>query len=222
MARTSGVPRKKPLLAGVLAIALVAVPFTVRAQAFGEAVTRAMGSLSVGLAAGYLNADAEACAGDCSSRFQADARLSPALRAAISWTDNVSLELDFRYDLYDWEVDNASGEGSSSFHSYTVAAGIAYLFSPRSLGFLGEVQPLARAAVGYRFLDAGLDAPVRDYDPGFGAEVALGLRKGRWDGRLGYSYYRHAVGSRNSEATRAQTLVLDDVFVEVTYRLVSW
>jgi len=44
----------------------------------------------------------------------------------------------------------------------------------------------------------------------------VGLRKGRFDARLGYSYYRQAAGRRTPTATETEALVLYDVFVDLT------
>lgn len=222
MSRSYGRDWKKPLVIGALALGLGASSWAPAAQAADEAPEPERWTLAAGLAAGYLNDDAEACAGDCSSRLEVDARLSPMLRLTYTWTDAVLVEVDGRYDAYRWEVENALEERDSRFRSYTVAAGVAYLFGARDLGPLGAFRPLVKAAVGYRFLDAELDAPVRDYDNGFGGEVAVGLRKGRFDGRVGYSYYRHGVGSRTAAATNTEDLVLDDFFVEFTYAITSW
>ncbi len=210
------------VLSAILALPVAGASLAIGAESSGEVDAERPWSLAAGVGIGYLNDDAKSCAGECSSRFEVDGRLSPSLRIAYSWSDQLSSELDLRWDAYRWEVDNTAGEGQSSFWSYTVATGLAYLFTPRELGFLGRVRPVAKAGVGFRFPDADLDAPVRDYEPGLGFELSVGLSKGRFDWRLGYSYYRHPAGDRESAATRTQTLVLDDVFMEVSYRLGSW
>jgi hypothetical protein len=216
-------PCRKPLVFSAMLLFLVGgAPLATGAETSEDVGAERPWSVAAGIGVGYLDDDAESCAGDCSSRFEVDARLSPFLRIGYSWSGQLSSELDLRWDAYRWGVDNTAGDGQSSFWSYTVATGLAYLFASRDLGFLGRVRPVAKAAVGLRFPDADLDAPVRDYDPGPGFELSAGLLKGNFDWRLGYSCYRHPAGDRQSSATRTQTLVLDDVFVEVTYRLGTW
>lgn len=224
MSRNYGRDWNRPLVIGAVALALGlgAASWAPTARAAQEAPKPERWTLAAGLAAGYLNDDAEACAGDCTSRLEVDARLSPLLRLTYAWTDAVLVEVDAQYDAYRWEVENALEERYSHFRSYTVAVGATYLFEPRDLGRLGTFRPLVKAALGYRLLDAELDAPVQDYDHGFGGEVAVGLRKGRFDGRVGYSYYRHDVGRRTPAATDTEDLVLDDIFVELTYAFASW
>ena len=136
------------------------------------------------------------------------------------------MEAGFHFDYYRWDVkDSLSKEDDSDFLAYTFSMGPVFYSKKDSFGFLGEGRFLGQAALGYKVLDMALDFPVRDYDSGFGGELALGFQKDRLEFRVGYSLYFHPASAKSPDLDAGsgdKRLNLSNVFFEVTYAFGPW
>ncbi|WP_180139275.1 hypothetical protein [Desulfoluna butyratoxydans] len=141
--------------------------------------------------------------------------LSPMVQGSFYVNETWSLEGGVRCDWLRWELDPSLGPDDGSFRALTLALGAARHGAGRKVPVLGLARPLVSAAVLWRFIDADLDGPARDYRSGPGVEVAAGFTRDYWGLRAGLSYTHHE-GSDLLPGATAEDLDLLGAFVRFT------
>jgi hypothetical protein len=73
--------------------------------------------------------------------------------------------------------------------------------------------------LGYTLLHDDLDYPVREFDPAFGVDVAVGVQRKNIDLRLGYRFFELDGGDFQEGVNSADdSLNLSGVYMEIAYR----
>ncbi len=187
-----------------------------------EPVLRGRWRAGVVLGYGFLDQEADASLGTTTSTLSLDRHRYAGVRVGYGVNEWLELELAAVYDWYRWDVDNSLSAKSSDFSAFTLTGGSLFYGPRRSYGWLGTGAFFAQGALAYRIPNADLDYPVSDYNPAFGAQLAVGYEWRALQFRLGYSHLRHRVGATEPGADLsddADPLDLSEVFVDLTW---SW
>ena len=79
------------------------------------------------------------------------------------------------------------------------------------------------AGIGYRTIDGDLDYPVTSYKPAIGGVLGIGMLKGKWDFRLGYSFFKHdADGTQEGYTGSGDELDTSGIYLEVAYHFLKF
>ena len=141
--------------------------------------------------------------------------ISPMFQVAYRLNGTWDLEGGVRHDWMRWKLSPSLGPDDGSVRALTLALGAARHGAERTVPVLGTIRPLSSAALLWRFIDADLDGPARDYRSGPGVEIAAGFTRDYWGLRAGLSYTHHEVSDLTPGAT-AEDLELLAAFVRFT------
>ena len=87
---------------------------------------------------------------------------------------------------------------------------------------MGKWRPYGLAGIGYRTIDSDLDYPVTSYEPAFGGVLGIGMLKGKWDFRLGYSFFKHEADSTKEGYTGSgDELDTSGIYFEFAYHFAT-
>jgi len=177
---------------------------------------------SIKVGAGYAHIDEEVTATLYSrtSVFEVDYSFYPVVRLEYWLDDRFAIETSFHFDYYNWEMKNSLSNDTSHFFGYTFVAGPIFYARERDFGFLGRRTLFAQAGIGCKFLYDDLDFPIEDYSPALGGEIAVGLKKGTFEFRIGYGFFKHHVNRTTggfSTDDSNDRLDLSGFFCDITY-----
>lgn len=141
--------------------------------------------------------------------------ISPMVQVAYRLNGNWDLEGGVRHDWMRWKLSPSLGPDDGSVRALTLALGASRHGAECTVPVLGAIRPVSSMAFLWRFLDADLDGPVRDYRSGPGVEVAAGFTRDFWGLRAGLSYTHHE-GSDLLPGATAEDLDLLGAFVRFT------
>lgn len=175
-------------------------------------------SLAVGVDVAGYGAKATARTGETSYDLSVRHGLSPVLQGAYRFNPTWAVEGGLRYDWMRWKLSPSFGPDEGSLRALTLALGGAWHGPEQAFSALGPLRPLASVALLWRFIDADLDGPARDYRSGPGAELAAGVGRDDWTCRVGLTYTHHEACDLSPGAT-AEDLELLGAFVRVTLLL---
>ena len=151
--------------------------------------------------------------------MKVDNDIYPVLRLGYAFTDNLALELGFRWDIYSGEMDRSGAGGSGNPKGYTFLLGPVYTFGEYQCRVLGPLKPMAHLNLGYTMLHDYPDYPVGEFDPAFGVDIAVGVQRQNIDLRLGYRYFELDGGDFQDGVNSADdSLNLSGVYMEIAYR----
>lgn len=146
--------------------------------------------------------------------------LFPVLRGTWHLSDQFAIEGGYRRDGMGNGVEYDAGGGENEGNGYTLLLGPIYRFSKFDSGFVGEWLPFIAAHFGYRQPSERLYPADQRYVNAVGGELAIGVRNGSFDARLGYGYYAHQRGeaaSGLSDTTPNATVNVAGPFIEMGY-----
>ena len=210
--------RKKILFFLIMAVALIMVcSFTVEAGA-DDALDRFGAQIGIGCC--HIDNDVGTQYNTVDSGFEAEYSLYPVIRFDYRITSQMTLETDFIFNYYEWDIDNSLSNDTSHFYGYTFTIGPAVYLKKHSFPCLGQGVFYSRIALGWQILDMDLDFPIKDYDPALGAEFALGFQKENLDFRCGFRSFRHDAGNLASgffTDGSNDSLDLSGMFFDVTW-----
>lgn len=175
-------------------------------------------SLAVGADLAGYGAKATAKTGGTAYDLSVRHGLSPVLQGAYRLNGTWDIEGGVRYDWMRWKLSPSLGPKEGSLRALTLAFGMASHGTEKELPVFGKIRPLVSAAFLWRFIDADLDGPARDYRSGPGAELAGGFTRDDWACRVGLSYSHHDACDLSPGAT-AEDLELLGAFVRFTLLL---
>jgi len=147
-----------------------------------------------------------------------DNSIYPLVRGGWLLNRRIALEAGFRYERMSGRMQK-SQDGKGYIEGISLLAGPVYRFDKRNSKLIGEWTPFIKGDLGFKKIQDGLAYAVKDYDPTYGVEFAVGMLKGPLDLRLGYAYYTHDTDTTAAGVTgSSSTLGLSGVFMEVAYR----
>ena len=206
---------------GLIGALILGVPETGTAQdeATGASDAFARFYLNAGIGVAYIDESIGADYQGQHYEMKVDNDIYPVLRAGYAFSDNLALELGFRWDIYSGEMDRSGAGGSGSPKGYTFLLGPVYTFDEYQCKVLGPLKPMVHLDLGYTLLHDDPDYPVSDFDPAFGVDIAVGVQRKAVDLRLGYRYFELDGGDLQDGTTNADgSLNLSGVYMEVSYR----
>lgn len=177
-------------------------------------------SVKVGAGYSYIHEEVSATLHSRTSEFKVNYSLYPVVRLGYRINDRIALETSFHFDYYRWEMKKSLSDDTSHFYGYTFVVGPVFYDRERDFGFLGRCTLFAQAGIGCKFLDDDLDFPIENYSPDFGGELAVGLKKERFDFRIGYGFFTHHANNETSGFFTNDSndrLDLSGFFFDITY-----
>jgi opacity protein-like surface antigen len=171
-------------------------------------------NIHAGLGYAYIGQEDTAIYDDTEVKHELNGDLYPILGVSYAFSTRWALEFSLRRDFYSGEISNSISGSSSKLEGITANLGALFLGGP-----YGEAwRPYALAGLGYRTLDGELDYPVTSYKPAIGAVLGIGMLKGKWDFRLGYSFFKHDADSTLEGYTGSgDELDTSGIYLEVAY-----
>ncbi|MCP4747359.1 MAG: porin family protein [Desulfobacteraceae bacterium] len=176
--------------------------------------------VSIGLGFAVISEDINANYLGEQNNLTVDNDTYPILRAGYGLTENLSIEAGIRRDIYSGNIDTANADGAGSLNGYTFILGGVYRFNSFETKNFGSLRPLFALDIGYTMLDGDIDYPITEFDPAFGADLAIGLERNNISLRIGYRHYQlnrdtSLPGVNRSES--ADSLNLSGFFTELSY-----
>jgi len=149
--------------------------------------------------------------------------LYPILGLSYLFSNHWAMELSVRRDFYSGEISNSLSGSSSKLEGITTNLAVFYRGGSYTWSWLGEWRPYGMAGIGYRTLDGDLDYPVTSYKPAIGAVLGIGMLKGKWDFRLGSSFFRHDADSTKEGYTGSGgKLDTSGIYLEIAYHFLKF
>ena len=150
-----------------------------------------------------------------------DNDIYPLLRGGWNFNEHLSLEGGFRYDIMSGRMEKNQMGGEDNVKGISLLMGPVYRFDSMNTKYIGDWIPFLKGDLGFKKVNNGLAYAVKDYDPTYGIELAVGMLKGPFDLRLGYAYYTHDTSDTTAGYTASgssSSLGLSGLFMEVAYR----